>query len=413
VSRSFLGYPTRDAWTIVGFAFIAEITSLTFSMSDPSYSVFGLISSPRLSEKRAHLLHAQTGICRDWSCVPQMAARHQVGPLLYWHLKEYGISYPPEIRRAMAAMYARQKMIAAAQSATLTEIIKAFADASIESVVLKGGALAHIVYSEPGLRPMEDLDILVSPEKAMDAHALLIEIGLLAPMPTSRFDLLQHHFPLAQRTRDDITVSVELHTTAFNLLLGDKLSVKNMTRPLHKYTVLKQTIQTFNPVQMLWMQYLGMRKLAEPLRYIHLSDLVGMAECLIDDIDWPMLRHRYPDLWNAYQAVHAFSPLCDSVCERLELIADRQPEMNGIGDDFNGWPRQGFTQFKGFREKMQLVSRSVSPPEWWARLVYGLRTNHSLATILLYHHPTTFVRQALRRLYLGPVNQLGFFKGRI
>lgn len=381
-------------------------------MSDHHYSLFGLICSPQLSDQRARLLRDKTAQVIDWSAVPTLAAKQQIGPLFYWHLKAYGIAYPQEIRRAMAAMYARQKAVAAVQAHTLAEIIKAFVGAGVDAVVIKGGAVAHIIYAEPGLRPMEDLDILVKPEQASVAHALLLELGFHAPLPSSRFDRLQHHMPLAQRTRDDVTVNVELHTAAFNLLMQDKLSMANMLRPLHAYTVLGQTVQTLNPVQMLWMQYLGLRKLAEPMRHIHLSDLVGMAECLVGDIDWARLRRDYPDLWRAYEAVHAFSPMSRTVCEQLDLLQDAPPQMRGIGDDFQGWPREGFSH-KGNRDKFRLVSRSLCPPEWWARLVYGVRTTDSMARVLFYHHPAAFLQQGVRRLYLGPVNPSGFFKGSI
>jgi hypothetical protein len=383
------------------------------SMSDNSYSLFGLICSPVLSQTRAALLHEKTRHYHDWSAVPKIAARQQVGPLLYWHLKEYGIAYPQETRRALAAMYARQKAIAGAQAEALAEIIKTFTAAGIDSVVIKGGALAHIIYAEPGLRPKEDLDILVRPQQAMAAHALLLELGFHAPLPSSRFDLLQHHFPLAQRLRGNITVCVELHTTAFNLLMRDKLSMDNMVQPLRAYAVAGQTIQTFNPVQMLWMQYLGLRKLAEPLRHIHLADLVGMAEGLIAEIDWGKLRHDYPDLWNAYEAIHAYTPLNQAACDRLELSANARPEMAAIGEDFVGWPRHGFSDMTNTRDKFRLLGCSLAPPEWWARLVYGVRTNRGMGNILFYYHPAAFVQQGLRRIYLGPVNPYGFFKGSV
>ncbi len=392
------------------FVLLNNSKPINARMSAHRYSIFGLICSPRLSDRRADLLRQQMSVFCDWSTLPQLAARQQVGPLLYWHLKEYAIPYPQQTRRALAGMYARQKAMASGQAETLAEIIKTFTAAGIACVVIKGGALAHIIYPEPGLRPMEDLDILVKPQQAQQARALLVEIGFRAPAPTTRYDRLQHHLPLAQRTREDITVSVELHTSAFNLLMRDGLSMQNMRHPLHRYSVLGQTIDTLNPVQMMWMQYLGLRKLAEPLRYIHLADLVGMAEGLIDAIDWTSLRRDYPDLWNAFEAIHAFSPLNQAACERLELALGAPSAMGEIGFDFSGWPRQGFGDLKNGRDKRQLVGRSLRPPEWWARLVYGVRTEKSMLGILVYHHPATFLQQGLRRLYLGPVNSLGFFK---
>jgi hypothetical protein len=374
------------------------------------HSILGLISSPTLSERRARALREKTGRFTGWSMMPAIAAKGQVGPLLYWHLKEYGIEYPRETRRTLAAMHARQKTIGHAQAETLADICRAFAAAGIDAVVIKGGALAHIIYAELGLRPMEDLDILVARRQAGAAHALLLEMGFHAPLPASRFDRLQHHYPPAQRTLDEITVSVELHTAAFNLLMRDDLSMDNVMQPLRAYTVAGQPAWTLNPLQMLWMQYLGLRKLAEPLRHIHLADLVGMAEVLVGEIDWARLRQAYPSLWNAYEAVHAFSALDDAVCRLLGLAPDRAPAMQAVGQDFPGWPRRGFSQLESGRERRRLIVQTLVPPEWWARLVYGVRTTSSMTGILFCHHPYAFLQQGLRRLYLGPASASGFFK---
>ena len=341
---------------------------------------------------------------------PNVAATHRVGPLLYWHLKAYGISYPQAVRKSLAAMYARQKLIAAAQAETLSEIITAFSAAGLDSVVLKGGALAHVIYPEPGLRPMEDLDILIPPDRAGNARAILLDLGFNAPSPGTRYDRLQHHLPIAHRTRNGVTVSVELHTRAFNMMMRDSLSMTNMRQPLLDFSVAGHTMHTLNPVQMLWMQYLGLRKLAEPLRYIQLADLVGMAEVLFDKIDWPALRATYPDLWHAYEAIHAFSPLGESVCATLGLDPENPAAMAIIGQDYRGWPLHGFGEQRRHADKWRLLLNTLFPPEWWARLVYGVDTSRGMAGIRLFRHPQTFVQQGMRRLYLGPVNPNRFFK---
>ena len=193
------------------------------SMPENYYRLLGLVSTPRPTEARGRLLRE---LARDvcWEQVPPIAAEQRIGPLLYWHLREYGIPYPNHIRRTLAAIFARQKAIAMAQTETLAEIIAALRAARIESVVLKGGALAHILFPEPGLRPMEDLDILVSPDQGEAARVILCNLGFRAPAPTTRYERLQHHLPLAQRMTDDILVSVEIHTAAFTLLMAHDLS---------------------------------------------------------------------------------------------------------------------------------------------------------------------------------------------
>jgi hypothetical protein len=329
---------------------------------------------------------------------------------MYWHLKSYGIDYPVEVRRVLAATYTRQKVVAAAQAHTLGELVSALTGAGIESVVLKGGALAQVIYPEPGLRPMEDLDILIDPDRIADAQVILRDLGFNAPNPVSRYDRLQHHWPIAHRTRDSVTVSVELHTSAFNLIMQDGLSTANMMRPLHGFEVEGLTLYTLSPIQMLWMQYLGMRKLAEPLRYIHLADLVGMADTFHAQIDWTQLRGTYPDLWGAFEAIHAFTPLGAATCRALQLDPDQPPALDRIGQDYMGWPRYAFKEEPHRDGKRHLLLNTLFPPEWWARLVYGVRTSHGMNSVLFYRHPATFIRQGVRRLYLGPVSPTSFFK---
>ncbi len=370
-------------------------------MSTSDYSLFGLVSAPRIHEPLAAALHgAVTGV-RDWAEVLRAAGEHRLAPLLYRRTREADVALPDDVRRALAAAYARQKAIAAAQGATLAELGAQLASAGIEVVVLKGGALARQVYSDPALRPMEDLDLLVAPEHGEAACEVLRACGFNAPPPHTRYDRLQHHFPIAHRTRDGITVSVEMHTQAFNLIMNDPLSMRTLERPLTAFTVEGVALQGLAPAQMLWMQYLGMRKLAEPLRLGHVADLAAIAAHFDDDVDWPALRRAHPALWNAYRAIHAFTPLPAPLCASLGLDPQRPPRMREIGADYRGWPR--VRAGAGIRA-------TLLPPEWWARLVYGIAPTPVSRAWLPLRHVAAFVSQGLRRLYLGPVTPNSFFK---
>src|SRR5690349_12481290 len=91
------------------------------------------------------------------------ADRHGVGPLLYrWT--------GPLARRLAAAGHdvtpLRDQYLATALRALriatqLDELLVAFASAAIPAMPLKGAHLAFLVYGDPAVRPMIDLDILV------------------------------------------------------------------------------------------------------------------------------------------------------------------------------------------------------------------------------------------------------------
>jgi hypothetical protein len=66
--------------------------------------------------------------------------------------------------------------------------LAAFHDAGISTLLLKGAALTLLHYRDFGLRPMQDLDILVPEERALDAVALLKAQGWSRnTMPAVRF----------------------------------------------------------------------------------------------------------------------------------------------------------------------------------------------------------------------------------
>lgn len=59
----------------------------------------------------------------------------------------------------------------------LAELLDRFREAGIPTLVLKGAALALRYYDDVGLRPMDDVDVLVPTERASEAIALLHRLG--------------------------------------------------------------------------------------------------------------------------------------------------------------------------------------------------------------------------------------------
>lgn len=376
-------------------------------MSDNLNQFLGLVSAPLTSDHRGQRLHTLAREI-DWDQVIPRAVEQRVAPLLYWHLCEHGIPYPGLMRRTLAAIAMRQRAIAAVQTETLGEISDALGGAGIEFVALKGGALAHLIYPDPGLRPMDDLDILVTPDQGEAAREALCQIGFDAPPPASRYERLLHHLPVARRLTKGILVGVDLHTTAFNSMLAYDLSFRTLARPLTLYQAGSRTLQALAPVQMLWMQYHGLRKLVEPVRFIHIADLVGLAERYADTLDWPLVQAQYPALWRAFGAVHALSPLSDRLCVRLGLDPERPPDMSRLGEDYRGWPRFRFSQQEQ-GQGWRLLRETLQPSEWWLRFVYGIPMEQRLTRARFHRHPLALISQIARRLYRGPATGEGLF----
>ncbi len=85
------------------------------------------------------------------------------------------------LRRAHRGAWSRnQRLIAAARP-----VLASMQEAGLAPVLLKGSSLALTVYGDAGARPMVDVDLLVRPQQALEAGAILASHGFV---PQFRFD---------------------------------------------------------------------------------------------------------------------------------------------------------------------------------------------------------------------------------
>jgi len=96
-------------------------------------------------------------------------------PLLLHNLKQQGIETPLAARFKSVQRYAwyrNQMMMGRA-----AKLLRAFEEAGVKTMILKGAPLILLHYKDYGLRPMNDLDVLVPTEQSGKALALLEEWG--------------------------------------------------------------------------------------------------------------------------------------------------------------------------------------------------------------------------------------------
>ena len=103
-----------------------------------------------------------------------------LAPLLHWQLSVWGVTLAP---RAWAKLLSARGASAERQHAIqtqLVEILEAGAQSQLTLIVLKGAFLAAHVYPEAGLRPMNDIDILVRPAELPLIEAMLLRVWVTA-----------------------------------------------------------------------------------------------------------------------------------------------------------------------------------------------------------------------------------------
>lgn len=137
-------------------------------------------------------------------------------PFLHWQLESGSLieRLPIETGAELAAARRMSTLVHLQRRAAFKRISAALEQRGVLVIVLKGMALAHLVYPEPGLRPMSDIDLWVKPADLPAADTALLEAGLRYPerthgglqLPTAEEALTERSYELP-----GTPVLVELH----------------------------------------------------------------------------------------------------------------------------------------------------------------------------------------------------------
>ena len=160
----------------------------------------------------------------DWGQLVSKAQIQGLAPLMYWLLSKSGkfSSIPEPARNSLRLNYSvtwikNQKILK-----DLESLAKIFKQADIPLVLLKGACFVLTIYPDIGLRPMDDLDILVPASRLSEAVQIAHSLGFGDKTPTvpeafpGLNDLLNHEVCL-QKAGPSSTI-LEIH----NSLMADK-----------------------------------------------------------------------------------------------------------------------------------------------------------------------------------------------
>ena len=348
-----------------------------------------LALSARVNFDPAHAerLAQQAILISDWSAVPTQAEAQGLGPLLYWQLKAAAIPVPTAVRRELQALYLRHRHANGVRIQVLVDILQAFQAAAMQVRVLKGAALAPLIYPEPALRPMRDLDLLVRSADLSRAQTILSELGFNIPRPFSAGRPVEKHLEAAARQVDGLQVSVELHHNLFSTFERVSLTMEQLTGEPVPVSLPGFVGQALSGEDMVWhlAQHIAYHaSIWEPIRLIWVADLVGLAERLVGQIDWDDVARRYPLVLKMLSLFHFVTPLSAELRQQAGIKIGRPPQS--IGREFEGWPRLSLA---GQRHKSwtRILSDTFFPSEWWLRLHYRLDSRQSLFWYRWLRHP--------------------------
>jgi hypothetical protein len=329
-----------------------------------------------------------------WSALAQEAEHHGVTPLITPTIVAAGSGAVPEhVRRTFVALALRHRRAAAARERSLDRLLQAFAAAGLPVILLKGAALAHLIYPSPALRAMADVDVLIEGSDTARALAVARDLGYaFAPRHDTPFAGRMHHLPAATTTECGFRITLEVHLDALSPNQPQRLTfamVAANARPFsrgagppglalgHTDMLRHLSRHAFEP--------------ARRVRLVHLYDLWRYAAVFRDEIDWRDLAARFPGV-----------PIA------IDLAAQVLTPHGGEGDAPAGagcgmLPLSEIAIERGLRRKLAAL---LDPPAWWLHGFYGVAPGRSLLACRVVRHPATVVRWLARRLAAGALASL-------
>lgn len=114
----------------------------------------------------------------DWSALVEQAARWEVEPAVFGNLRShFPQAIPPETLAAITERERAARAFALSRTLQVVDLSRAFAEAGIPAIVLKGPALAIQAYGDCSRRTFADIDLLVPRNDLPRAKKLVIERG--------------------------------------------------------------------------------------------------------------------------------------------------------------------------------------------------------------------------------------------
>jgi hypothetical protein len=152
----------------------------------------------------------------DWRSLATLATHHGLVPVVYRALSDRAAGVPPEWLKRLKAQYVNTVFRGQLAQTGVEEIGAAFESERIPVLVMEGAALLYTLYDDPGLRVVDDIDLLVDEGDIERAGTRLQDIGLRL----IGSDSAHRHGPpsrihLAYRRQQPQSIPVRLHVRLF------------------------------------------------------------------------------------------------------------------------------------------------------------------------------------------------------
>ncbi len=334
----------------------------------------------------------------DWHLLAEQAEIHGLSVMLGRFAKEKELALPRAFDLQLKALTIRHQKTHAARTKVLADVIDCFDENNITFALLKGAALAQLIYTPAWIRPMRDIDILVSPDKAMKAQKLLRSVGFENEDSKTGYLSEHHHLPNSTRTQDDFLISLEVHHDALSGDVDAAINFNNLQSPLQTFTLAPIDADNHDETLAYALGHADMLKhlchhTFEPANVIKLGsmvDFVKYAHHFHDEIDWHNID-KQANISNALRCIHGLISLPEPLRTTLKA-GDASSKLKSKGQGF-----MPLSQITDLSSKTQKLRTLLLPSAWWMHIFYNIEPRQSLLWARSVRHPLTVIKWLIRR----------------
>jgi hypothetical protein len=122
----------------------------------------------------------------DWDILLDLAEDHGVQGLLADRFMKTGFAgIPPAAREKLQVRMRAQHLFTLSMTAELFRILQQFAQARVDTFLVKGPLISYLAYADPAVRNYVDLDLVVRDRDIYTATKLMLELGFTSDIPES------------------------------------------------------------------------------------------------------------------------------------------------------------------------------------------------------------------------------------
>lgn len=320
-----------------------------------------------------------------------LSAWHQLDGFLYRHLQsirshrsEFG---PLESELAKRAAENRVRFVGFVEPA-LGRVLEGLNEEGIPVIALKGAALNRLVFDDPSLRPVGDLDLLIEEDKLEHSRQVILDLGYRqrSSLEGTEPSPLDYHY-CPRLLSPDRSVEIELHR---HLVRADSPSYFDIDLLWQRHrteTLAGQPSGVLHPADLLMHLCLAffqdrrrreksfgsLRQLVDiSAAYAHYADELEDSQSFEMLLDSPSIGPLYCSLWAAHHLVGC--PISEDALDRIRPTNLRQQDLEAFIRrkvlDIENWAFNSLVTLPdrgGWKVSKALIRRIVPPPSFLKR----------------------------------------------